>query len=835
MSAEENRFQILRGKSVTRRSMLIACGAVCNAVMFSFMTPGARAQATSTWTSSAGGDWSVGTNWSGGSAPTVSPTGDASLEFNASGTYTSNNNLGAFPIYDTTFDAGNGATTLTGGDLDLSWPFSEANNPAFTDNSTNPVTVDNNVTFESPSGVGGTQEYFVLAPGATTTFNGSITLQGGSSLKMTNGEATGPVGGNLGGPGGTMIWTQPLVFASQGGAYGGYFPFRIYEGTLELGGFSYDDGYHNGAQLTNVAGVNILEDSGTDNGVSTDMYIGPEDYENGDTNDAASLYLLAAGDSFNCRVQIGDAKTITIGGLNTSGTVYFNDFFLTLPTDGNGVVNGQSQTIYYSAAAGGTVVQNFQLVRGGPSGACGASVDKIGPGTWVVAAGGTSPTGEQAYQGNTTVRDGTLELEYDDTGTNDVTLPAATLADPGATYMASGADGGSLGYNDPTNAVQLGDSGTLAADNIALLTLTNPGAPGPRQVLHDIDVNADNPNGTTTIGVADNGTGNFEGNIVLNENVVLTGGAGGVANFSGAITGAGAVTASGTGTVNLSIYNSYSGGTTVSGGTLIAAVSGALPYGHGLVNNGTTDIYGNETLGAAGVSALTGTGTLNIGNGTPNTVQLAVGSGAATQGGLTIAAGSTLDIGNNHIIISDPAGGIDSAIRAYLIAGYDGGSWNGAGINTSSTTGTKYGIGYADGADGGISGIASGQLEVKYTLYGDTNLDGTVNSIDFGNLAANFGKSGKVWDQGDFDYNGAVNSVDFGLLAGNFGKSLGSAGDVTSAADWAALDAFAAANGLMAEVPEPGSLALALMMGAGLLHRRRRTLTRRPASADLFA
>ena len=149
------------------------------------------------------------------------------------------------------------------------------------------------------------------------------------------------------------------------------------------------------------------------------------------------------------------------------------------------------------------------------------------------------------------------------------------------------------------------------------------------------------------------------------------------------------------------------------------------------------------------------------------------------------------------------------------------GAATGGGIGTSSATGTKYGIGYADGADGGISGITSGQLEVKYTLYGDANLDGSVNSIDFGDMAANFGKSGKVWDQGDFNYDGVVNSVDFGLLAGNFGKSAGGDADVTSA-DWAALDAFASANGLMADVPEPTAAVLAMVAGTGILFRRRR-------------
>ncbi len=103
------------------------------------------------------------------------------------------------------------------------------------------------------------------------------------------------------------------------------------------------------------------------------MYLGPEDVEGGHPNDVVAFYLIANGNSMNQPVQIGDAGTTTIGGVNTSGTVTFNDFFKTLPTDGNGVIGGVSQTIYYSAAAGGTVLQNFQLIRGGGSGFCGAS------------------------------------------------------------------------------------------------------------------------------------------------------------------------------------------------------------------------------------------------------------------------------------------------------------------------------------------------------------------------------------------------------------------------------------------------------------------------------
>ena len=427
------------------------------------------------------------------------------------------------------------------------------------------MTINNNAVFVATTAQGdATVEQFVLAPGSTTTFNGTMTLDGDASLTMSNGQTSG-----TGGPGGTMIWTQPLYFTNtstvSSGYLGNYFAFRIYEGTLEMGGYTIANGTSNNP-IVNVGGVNVLQSTGPggtitagpnmgapgapNNSAQTDMYIGPEDLEHGYPNDVASFYLMSGGQSFNQPVQIGDAGTITIGGLNTSGTVTFNDFFKTLPTDGNGTINGVSQTIYFSAAAGGTVLQNFALIRGGGSGSCGASVDKIGPGTWIVAGGGDNNTGEQAYTGITTVRDGTLELAYDDTGINSVTLPDAAIT-AGAPYYSTGLDGGSLGFNAPTNAVQLGDSGTLPTDNIALLTLTNPGAPGPRQVLHIISVNNDNPSGTTTIGVGDNGSANFQGNVLLNESAILTGGSGGVANFSGMISGVGGITVSGSGTVNL--------------------------------------------------------------------------------------------------------------------------------------------------------------------------------------------------------------------------------------------------------------------------------------------
>ena len=64
--------------------------------------------------------------------------------------------------------------------------------------------------------------------------------------------------------------------------------------------------------------------------------------------------------------------------------------------------------------------------------------------------------------------------------------------------------------------------------------------------------------------------------------------------------------------------------------------------------------------------------------------------------------------------------------------------------------------------------VSSGTVLVKYTYAGDANLDGSVDTVDFGFLAGSFGGTEKIWVQGDFNYDGAVDTVDFGILAAHF-------------------------------------------------------------------
>ncbi len=252
-------------------------------------------------------------------------------------------------------------------------------------------------------------------------------------------------------------------------------------------------------------------------------------------------------------------------------------------------------------------------------------------------------------------------------------------------------------------------------------------------------------------------------------------------------------------------------------------------FGPAEVNSGQGTITGTMAL----MNAASGSGSITIGNGTnPTTLRL---SGDGSQGSIVVSTNSTFDISNDHFFI-DYGSGTDpiASIRSWLVSGFNNGGWNGTGIISSSaqtpTNGLKYGVGWADGADGtgAVAGLSSGQIELKYTLLGDANLDGTVNGSDFSILAANFGLGVTNWDQGNFLFSSSVNGSDFSSLAANFGQGDSGADIAPSPADIAALDSFASANDLplptISAVPEPTSAVIMLTAGTAILSRRRRSM-----------
>ena len=59
-----------------------------------------------------------------------------------------------------------------------------------------------------------------------------------------------------------------------------------------------------------------------------------------------------------------------------------------------------------------------------------------------------------------------------------------------------------------------------------------------------------------------------------------------------------------------------------------------------------------------------------------------------------------------------------------------------------------------------------------FSLSGDADHNGSVDTHDFTVLATNFNLSGMNFSQGDFNYDGTVNALDFNVIASNFGKVL---------------------------------------------------------------
>jgi autotransporter-associated beta strand protein len=364
------------------------------------------------------------------------------------------------------------------------------------------------------------------------------------------------------------------------------------------------------------------------------------------------------------------------------------------------------------------------------------------------------------------------------------------------------------------------------------LTWDNAGAPSPSDgKTWDIGVNNNwNTGAASTVYTEgsnvtfnDNNNGNYA--VTLNTTVnpaSVTVNATGNYTISGAgtIGGTGSLTKSNTGTLTLATANTYTGGTNVSAGLLLieptSSTTSALPNGALNISGGEVQLASNVTLGSQSSNTPATAPTSNV-----------------NLTSLSITGSGVLDIVNNHIIINygsgpDPIASIAGWIAS---AAYGSGSavtWTGTGITSSAAAAnpSHYGIGYADAADpGNPAGLASGQIELMYTLLGDTNLDGKVNGTDFATLATNFNSSvTNGWDEGDFNYDGKVNGTDLQLLQSNFNQQAN--GSAVAAADLAALDSFAAANGINlnpTNVPEPASAAIFVMAGLGFVRRRRRS------------
>jgi autotransporter-associated beta strand protein len=274
---------------------------------------------------------------------------------------------------------------------------------------------------------------------------------------------------------------------------------------------------------------------------------------------------------------------------------------------------------------------------------------------------------------------------------------------------------------------------------------------------------------------------------------------------TGDISGTGSLTKSGTGTLTLATSNGYTGGTFVTAGRLLIEPAGT-----------------STSALATGALSITGNGVVQLADNV--TAGNTLGTSNVVLTSLAITGNGTLDIGNNHIIIdyTSPATDPIASIAQWIANGFNdlpGPSIISSDIATAdSSTGLSYGIGYADGADGIVAGLPSGEIEIMFTLLGDANLDGTVNAEDYTSFSHNVGLNGMYWDDGDFNYDGTVNAEDYTLFAPNIGQS----------ALLAALASPLESASSITNIPEPTTAALLTFTALGILPHRRRRSRRSP-------
>jgi len=299
---------------------------------------------------------------------------------------------------------------------------------------------------------------------------------------------------------------------------------------------------------------------------------------------------------------------------------------------------------------------------------------------------------------------------------------------------------------------------------------------------------------------------------------------------------AASVTKTGGGMLVIDASNTYAGPTTIQAGSVELALADGLANTVTTIQTGATlavpsgvtmrapsVIVDGGTLAASELVVDAGSGisavALNAGGLAPGTAITVTGGGVLSlaqdvrvlASGASLAVdetsgGGRLDLGAGQLTIA--AGGISAAdLRVDIIAGRNGGTWNGETGIVSST---------AAAAPGGVRAVGyvvagDGSARVSFAAPGDTDLSGQVNVFDLVSIdsAGKYGSGQSAdWSQGDFNYDGITNVFDL--------VSIDTAGAYGAGNYFPAEPSAASLGGRVAAVPEPHLLAVALSAGLAL-------------------
>ncbi|WP_455153133.1 autotransporter-associated beta strand repeat-containing protein [Cupriavidus basilensis] len=384
----------------------------------------------------------------------------------------------------------------------------------------------------------------------------------------------------------------------------------------------------------------------------------------------------------------GNVAIVNGSTLRTTGS-FAMDRTVILGSDGVGASGGTIET-----AVGTTLTVNGTILEAPQASSGPATLTKAGAGTLVLTAGNT-------YTGGTTIGAGTLQLG--DGGTTgsilgDVANSGVLAFDRSDVNTFSGAVSG-------TGSLSQTGTGTT------VLTNTNTYAGGTTISAGTLQLGNGGTTGSIVGDVANNGA------LAFNRADTVT--------FDGIISGAGVVNQTGAGTTVLTNASTYTGGTTISAGTLQLGNGGTTGSIVGdVANNGALAFNRSDTaafdgiISGAGVVNQIGTGTTVLTNANTYTGGTTISAGALQLGDGGTTGSIVGDVTDNGMLIFNR---LDDMTFAGRIIGSGSVVKQGPGttVLTGGSTysgGTTISAGTLQLGDGGIAGSIVGNILNNGTL-----------------------------------------------------------------------------------------------------------------------
>ncbi len=618
-----------------------------------------------------------------------------------------------------------------------------------------------------------------LALGTGKTLN--ITVDGPGSLMSTH-DTGGDVTGNMdvGERGTATLMLKNGASIHTWRAWAGYFSTAT--GTITVDGPStvWQNDYHFYVGAHGV-GYMYIQNSGTVNTFRARVGEFP--------SSTGTVNIIGTGASWNIGDQLSmGSGTAAHGTINVNQGAYLANSegvignllggFGTVNVDGTGT--RWNNTVQLHVGQDGTGLAS--ITNGARTDSGFSTIGRYGAGIGTINVDGAGTLFNSVGAFND-VLGPALNVGYWGTGTLNVTNGARVQSKHGAIGTGFG--------SDPGTAIITSGVGTATID-------------GANSIWHNdltltIGLGTVDPNHKTITAPASRGSGTLNitnGGRVENTDAILAA----VANTTGRATlsGANSIWAS-SGSMYIGGQSSGAGGTafvTVNTGASVQVTSTSKIY------SGGTLTLGGGTYSSAGLTnqagKITGYGTIS------GPVTNAAGGRITVTGGTLALTGllsnsGLVDLASHGTLLMSKVAGFNSAtVLAQLAAGYHGGRWDATtGISASQAlldpTGAAT-IGYVEDAT---------TFREMYTLYGDVNLDGLVNSLDLTQMQSfPDGQPSYTWAQGDLNYDGKRTADDYALF------SLGLAATQTG----------------HAPVPEPacGGLIFAGLFGSIACRRSRR-------------